>query len=101
MKTAHDYEMGPWVPFFDKTNAMTVQRLVAPWFVALYGLKYAKSIKLDIIKEMVIALSPKLEFVGFDVKTAAEEFPVGFTEVSKRAKGAAGIIFLYLRRYTS
>ena len=97
MKTAPDFEVGPWVAFFDKTNAMTVQRLVVPWFVALYGLKYAKSIKLDMLKEMVIALSPRLDLVGFDVKVAAEEFPVGFTEVAKRAKCAAGVIYCDIR----
>ena len=80
---------------------MTVQRLIVPWFVALYGLKYAKSMKMDMIKEMVIALGPKLDFVGFNVKTAAEEFPVGFTEVAKRAKSAAGIMYWYMRRYFS
>ena len=93
--------MGPWEAFFDKTNAITVQRLIVPWLVALYGLKYAKSIKLDLLKEMVIELSPKLDFVVFDVKKAAEEFPVGFTEVVKRAKGAAGMMFRYMLRYTS
>ena len=93
--------MGLWEAFFDKTNAITVQRLIVPWLVALYGLKYAKSIKLDLLKEMVIKLSPKLDFVGFDVKTAAEEFPVGFTEVAKRAKSAAGIMYWYMRRYFS
>ena len=93
--------MDPWEAFFDKTNAITVHKPIVPWLVALYGLKYAKSIKLDLLKEMVIALSPTLDFVGFDVKTAAEEFPVGFTEVAKRAKGAAGMMFRYMRRYTS
>ena len=81
MKSAPDFELGQWVAFIDKANAIIVQQIVVLWFVALYGLKYAKSIKLDMLKEMVIALSPRLDFVGFDVKTAAEEFPFGYTEV--------------------
>ena len=85
MKTANDFEIGPWDAFFYKANAITLQRLVVPWLVALYGMKYAKPMKLDMLKEMVIALSPSLDFVRFDVKTAAEEFPVGITDISEPA----------------
>jgi hypothetical protein len=56
--------MGKWEVFFYKANAITVQRLVVPWLVALYGLKYAKSVKLELVKEMVTALCSKLGFVG-------------------------------------
>ena len=89
--------MGPWVSFIDKANAISVQRHIVPWLVALYGLKYAKTVKLDVMKEMVLALCPNLDFVGFDAKEAAEEYPVGFTEVAKRAKSAAGIMYRDIR----
>ncbi len=43
--------------------------------VAIYRdrLKYAKSIKLETVKEMVTALCPQFDFVGF--KFVAEEEP--------------------------
>ncbi len=43
-------EIGPWIVFMVKSNAVEVQRLVVPWFIAMYGLSYAKSLKLDVIK---------------------------------------------------
>ncbi len=46
--------------------------------------------KLDVVKEMMTALSSDLDFVAIHVGGAAEEYPVGFTEIAKRIKGAAG-----------
>ena len=79
------------VVFLDKANAITVQCYVVPRFVALYGMTYQKHLKLELVKEMVITLvSGTLDFAAFDVDEAAEEYPVGFTEVAKRIKSAAG-----------
>ena len=85
-----DIDVGQWIVFLDKANAIILQRLIVPWLVALYELKYAKSIKLETIKEMVIALCPQLDFVNFDAEEASRTSPVGFAEISKRAKFAAG-----------
>jgi len=82
--------MGPWEVFVDKANAIHVQRYVVPWFIALYGMRYPKRMKTEIVKEMVLALCPMLDFVTFDAAGATEEFPVGFAEVAKRIKIAAG-----------
>ena len=30
--------MDPWMVFIDKANAITVQRYVVQWFIALYGM---------------------------------------------------------------
>ena len=52
--------MGPWMAFIDKANAITVQRYVVPWCVAtvaLCGMTYQKHLKLELVKEMGIALS--------------------------------------------
>ena len=46
--------------------------------------------KQELVKEMVIALSGTYDFAPFDLEEAAEEFPVGFAEVIKRIKTAAG-----------
>ena len=84
--------MGPWMVFLDKANAITVQRYVVPWFVALYGMTCQKHLKLELVKEMVIALSSTIDFAAFHVNEAAEEYPGGFTEVVKRIKSAAGTL---------
>ncbi len=71
---------------------MAIKRQVVQWFIALFGMSYAKEIKLETVKEMLKALCTKLGLIP-DVKAAAEEFPVGFAEVAKRGKLAAGIIY--------
>ena len=65
--------MGSWYEFTVKINAIAVQRCVVPWLISLEGMKYAKSIKLDMIKKMLLALGPTLDFVRFDVEEAKEE----------------------------
>ena len=56
-----EFEMGLWLAFTEKNNAIEVQRCVVPWLISLEGMKHSKSIKLDMIKEM--ALGPTLDFV--------------------------------------
>jgi hypothetical protein len=82
--------MGPWMAFIYKANAITVQRYVVPWCVALYGMTYQKHLKLELVKEMVIALSSSLDFAAFHADEAAADYPVGFTEVARRIESAAG-----------
>ena len=82
--------MGPWMIFIDKANAIVVQRYIVPWMIALYGMSYQKNMKQELIKEMVLALSSTFEFAPFDLEEVAIEFPVGFAEVIKRIKTAAG-----------
>ena len=84
--------MGPWMVFLDKANAIIVQRYVVPWMIALYGMSYQRHLKQDLLKEMVIALSGTFHFAPFDLDEAAEEYPVGFAEVIKRIKAAAGTL---------
>ena len=83
------FEMGPWFEFTEKINAIQVQRCVVPWLISLEGMKHAKSIKLDMIKEMLLALGPTLDFVRFDMEKAKMEYKVGFAEIAKRVRSAA------------
>ena len=64
--------------------------MVTVWLIAIFGMKYTKRMKTEIIKEMVIALCPMLDFITFDAAGASDEIPVGFAEVAKRIKVAAG-----------
>ena len=84
--------MGPWMIFIDKANAIVVQRFIVPWMIALYGMSYQKNMKQELVKEMVIALNSTFDFAPFDLEEAAEQFPVGFAEVIKRIKSAAGTL---------
>ena len=84
--------MGPWMIFIDKANTIVVQRYIVPWMIALYGMSYQKNMKQELMKEMVIALGGTFEFAPFDLEEAAEEYPVGFAEVIKRIKAAAGTL---------
>ena len=67
-----------------------MQRHLVPWFIALMGLDFAKSIKIKMVKEMLKALCSDLHFVSFDGEEMAAEYPFGLTQVSRRAKVAAG-----------
>ena len=87
---ASEVDWGPWYVFTVKSNATALQRHIVPWFIALMGLEYAKSIKIKMVKEMVLALCSDLHFVAFDGEEMAAEYPFGLTEVSRRAKVAAG-----------
>ena len=84
--------MGPWMVFIDKANAIVVQRYIVPWMIALYGMSYQKNMKQELVKEMVITLGGTFDFVPFDLEEAAEGYPVGFAEVIKRIKTAAGTL---------
>jgi hypothetical protein len=58
-------------------------------------MKYQKHLKLELVKEMVTALSNIADFAAFHVDEAAEEYPVDFTEVAKRIKSTAGTLSRY------
>ncbi len=74
-----------------KFNALEVQRLVVPWLIAMYCLTYAKSLKLDVIKQHIMAVVPLLGLLT-NCKAAAEEFPVGLNDIAKKCKAAAGML---------
>ncbi len=87
-------DLGPWKVFYVKSNASEVQKLIVPWFIAMYGSSYAKSLKLDVIKQVVMAMATKLGLIKCcHWQTAGEEFPISLTDVAKQVKAAAGMYF--------
>jgi hypothetical protein len=58
-----EFKMGLWYEFTEKIYAIEVQCCVVQWLISLEGMKHAKSIKLDMIKEMLLALGLTLDFV--------------------------------------
>jgi hypothetical protein len=87
-----EIDVGPWAVLNVKSNASAVQRQVVPWFIAIYGLSYSKSLKLDVVKEVVIATTAQLGLLD-NCQAAAEEFNVGLTDVARKVKAAAGMYF--------
>ena len=79
-------KVGPWVEFTIKKNATAVQRHLV---IAKFGMAYAKSAKLPMVKDMLLALCSDLPFVTFDGAVLAEEYPFGLTDVALKAKTAA------------
>jgi hypothetical protein len=77
-----------------KSNALEVQRLVVLWLIAIYCLSYPKSLKLDVIKQQIMAVRWLLGLLT-NCKAATEEFPVGLNDIAKQVKAATGI-FIYL-----
>ena len=46
---------GSW-DFYDRVNAIAIQKFVVPWSIAQYGLDYTKKLSLEVVKEILIAL---------------------------------------------
>ncbi len=76
---------------YGKSNASEVQRLVVPWLIAMYGLTYPKSLKLDVIKQQIMAVAQLLGQLT-NCKAAAEEFSVGLNDIAKKCKAVAGML---------
>ena len=69
--------------------------MIVPWSIAIYGMSYHKSLKLDVIKQQIMAIVPLLGLLT-NCKAAADEFPVGLNDVAKKCKAAAGMLsYLY------
>jgi hypothetical protein len=70
-----------------------LQRHVVPWLIALRGLSFAKTVKIDLIKQMVIAVldADNLLQGNMTAEEAAAAYPVAFTDVAKKVKHAAGM----------
>ena len=89
--------MGPWIILKKKANSTLLQKRIVPWFIAMYGLSYAKSIKLEVVKEMLIAVCDSLNILedSMTSEEAAKAYPIGFADIAKNVKAAAGM-YLYI-----
>jgi hypothetical protein len=92
-----ELEMGPWAILTLKGNATLLQRKLVPWFIALYGISYSKVIELYVVKEMLIAVCDSLNILedSMSCEEAAKAYPIGFADIAKRVKAAAGM-YLYI-----
>jgi hypothetical protein len=68
---------------------------MVPWLIGIYGLSYAKTIKLDIIKQIIIAVCDEEHYLQctMSVQQAADMFPLALTDVARKVRHAAGMPF--------
>jgi hypothetical protein len=87
-----ELDAGPWSFYMQRKNAIEIQKLIVPWYIAQNGLAYSKKLAVDTFKEMVIAIcGDKGLFQGLPLAAAqAKKFAVSFVDVAKRVKNAAG-----------
>ncbi len=55
IKKSVDVNSGPFATFLEKKVATAMQKLIVPWGIAIH-LSFAKSMKLENTKEMLIAI---------------------------------------------
>jgi hypothetical protein len=69
-----------------------------PWLIATYGLSYAKSIQLDLLKEMLIAIINENQLMGERVSCLAQSktYLISFNDLARQVKSAAGLYFYVL-----
>ncbi len=58
-----DVAKGPWEWFDVKANASIILRHIVPWLIGIYGLSYAKTIKLDVIRQIIVALCDEEQYL--------------------------------------
>ena len=60
-------------------------------------MSYAKSIKLGVVNEMLIAVCDSLNILedSMTSEEAANAYPIGFADIAKKVKAAAGM-YLYI-----
>ncbi len=93
-----EIEKGPFAIFDHRPNATNLQRLIVPWLIATYGLSFPKSIENAVLKQMLVAIIDQNKLLGpFD--SCAEQskiYAVGFQDLVKKVKNAAGLSFILL-----
>lgn len=71
-----------------RTEATNLQRFAVPWLIATYGLSYAKSIEMPLLKEMLIAIIDENNMLGPGLSCAAQSkfYAIAFTDLTKKSK---------------
>jgi hypothetical protein len=70
-------EMGLWEFLTKKANATLMQERIAPWLIANYGLSYARSIRLEVVKGILFAVCDSLNLLedSMTSEEAAKAYP--------------------------
>jgi hypothetical protein len=51
-----EVDFGPFEKLNNKSTMTKIQRILVPWSIAMHRLSYAKSMKLDVVKQMLVAI---------------------------------------------
>ena len=88
--------------FFGKKDATAMQKFIVPWSIAIHGLSFAKSMKIEQVKEMLIAVIDELQLMpGYpDTAAVAKRHSIAFGDLAKQAKNAAGMNHVVLCTYS-
>jgi hypothetical protein len=80
-----DIAKGPWIPL---PGSGLMLRLMLPSYRGMFGLSYAKTIKLEIIKQMIVAVCEEEHYLRctMSAQQAADMFPLALTDVSRKVR---------------
>jgi hypothetical protein len=86
----------------DKGNALTMQKHIVPWLIALYGLNYTKNTTAQVVRQMIIALCTEHDYLecSMSAEEAAKQYRIALNEAAEKVKHAAGMS-LYAALYFS
>ena len=75
----------------NKGRATSLQRVLVPWLISKYGMSY-KTARMDIVMQMVEAIIDRdnLLDLGVPCHNAKKTYGIGFNNIVKKAKKAAG-----------
>ncbi len=85
-KKSVDFNAGLFFTFSEKKVATAMQKLIVPWSIAIHCLSYAKCMKIENIKEMLIATINKQQIMpGYiDCAVEAKKHSVAFGDFCKK-----------------
>jgi hypothetical protein len=88
---------GPCKRLPDKNNASTMQKHIVPWLIAMYGLSYSKTVATNVVKQMIIALCEKHEYLDcrMTVQEAAAEYSLAYDAVQHVMHAAGMSLFAH------
>ncbi len=87
----------------DKGNALTMQKHIVLWLIAMYGLSYTKTTTTQVIRQMIVALCTEHDYLecSMSAEEAAQQYRVALNEAANKVKHAAGGMSLYATLYFS
>ena len=86
----------------DKGNALTMQKHIVQWLIALYGLSYTKTTTTQVVRQMIIALCTEHDYLecSMSAEQAAKQYQIALNAAADKVKHAAGMS-LYAALYFS
>ena len=86
-------EGGPWEWLKDKANALTMQKHIVPWLIALQGLNYTKTATTQLVRQMISVLCAEHDYLecSMSAEEAAKQYKIALNAAAEKVKHAAGM----------